>query len=220
MIWGRMQVNTRTNNVSPVRWCIYASPSLSEFTRHGELQRFDQFKVYQYISNYTQDIPGKIIVWFITRGQYWPSGIVVACLCVCVCLSVCLSVCQSLACPRDKPWPVQARITKFGSDVLKTLVKILIVMWSKSLKSRFTPFWACPHHNWSPVQARTTKFGAEVQNILVQISLVLGGLTLKSQNFWFYHYKKYVTTTQPPESLEYLDCFMGQGPISLTTFPS
>ena len=28
---------------------------------------------------------------FFTRGQFWPSGIVVAC--VCVCLSVCLSVC-------------------------------------------------------------------------------------------------------------------------------
>ena len=27
---------------------------------------------------------------FITRGQFWPSGIVVACVCVCVC--VCLSV--------------------------------------------------------------------------------------------------------------------------------
>ena len=28
---------------------------------------------------------------FFTRGQFWPSGIVVACVCVCVC--VCLSVC-------------------------------------------------------------------------------------------------------------------------------
>ena len=28
-----------------------------------------------------------------TRGQFWPSGIVVACVCVCVCVCVCLSVC-------------------------------------------------------------------------------------------------------------------------------
>ena len=36
------------------------------------------------ISHYTFDgISG-----FITRGQFWPSGIVVACVCVCVCLSV------------------------------------------------------------------------------------------------------------------------------------
>ena len=47
-----------------------------------------------------------------TRGQFWPSGIVIACICVCV--YVCLSVCQSLACPRDNSEPVQARITKFG----------------------------------------------------------------------------------------------------------
>ena len=92
--------------------------------------------------------------------------------CVCVCLSVCLSVCQSLGYPRDNPWPVQARITKFGSDVLKTLVKILIVLWSKSLKSKFTPFWACPHHNSSTVQARTTKFRVEMQNTLVQIAIL------------------------------------------------
>ena len=45
-----------------------------------------------------------------TRGQCWPSGIVVACVCLCVCPSVR----QSRACPRDNSWPVSARITKFG----------------------------------------------------------------------------------------------------------
>ena len=29
-----------------------------------------------------------LIAWVFTRGQYWPSGIVVACVCVYVCLSV------------------------------------------------------------------------------------------------------------------------------------
>ena len=47
---------------------------------------------------------------FITRGQFWPSGIVVACVCLCVCPSVR----QSRACPRDNSSPVQARITKLG----------------------------------------------------------------------------------------------------------
>ena len=59
-----------------------------------------------------------------TLGQFWPSGIVVACVCVCVCLSVC----QSLACPRDNLGPVQARITKFGPKMQKTLVKVPIVL--------------------------------------------------------------------------------------------
>ena len=30
--------------------------------------------------------------WFFTRGQYWPSGIVVACVCLCVCVSVRVSI--------------------------------------------------------------------------------------------------------------------------------
>ena len=139
-----------------------------------------------------------------TRGQFWPSGIVVACVCVClsvclsvrlsVCLSVrlsvrlslsvCLSVCQSLACPRDNLGPIQARITKFGPKMQKTLVKVPFVLWTVrpwpsrsnlTWKSKFTPFWACPHRNSPPIQARITKFGPEMQNTLVKFPVVLGG---------------------------------------------
>ena len=46
-----------------------------------------------------------------TRGQFWPSGIVIAPVCVSVSVSVC--VYQSLACPHDNSSAVQARITKF-----------------------------------------------------------------------------------------------------------
>ena len=56
-----------------------------------------------------------------TRGQFWPSGIVIAC------VRVCQSVCQSLACPRDNLGPIQARIAKFGPKMQKTLVKVPIV---------------------------------------------------------------------------------------------
>ena len=77
-----------------------------------------------------QEIPVKPYFFLIfTRGRFWPSGIVVACVCVCVCLYVCLSVCQSRVCPRDNSSPVQARITKFGAQMQNTLVKILIVLW-------------------------------------------------------------------------------------------
>ena len=117
-----------------------------------------------------------------TRGQSWPSGIVVACVCVCVC--VCLSVCQSLACPRDNSVPVQARIAKFGPKMQKTLVKVPIVFGAIDLwpsrsnltsKSEFTQFWACPDHYSLPIQARITKFGPEVENSLVKVPIVLGG---------------------------------------------
>ena len=79
--------------------------------------------------------------------------------------------------------------------------------------STFTPFWNCPHHHSSPTQARTPKFGPEVQSTLVKWG---GTLTFKvifgskSQIFRFQHYWKYITTTQPPESHEYLDCFASQ----------
>ena len=119
-----------------------------------------------------------------TRGQFWPSGIVVACVCVCVCVSVCLSVCQSLACPRNNSGPVQARIAKFGPKMQKTFVKVPIVLggnwpWPSrsnlTSKSEFTQFWACPDHNSLPIQARITKCGPEVENSLVKVPIVLGG---------------------------------------------
>ena len=30
----------------------------------------------------------RVFFHFVTRGQFWPSGIVVACVCLCVCVSV------------------------------------------------------------------------------------------------------------------------------------
>ena len=171
-----------------------------------------------------------------TGGQFWPSGIVVVCvcvsvcLCVCVCLSVCLSACQSLACPRDNSGPFQARITKFGTKMQKTLVNVLFVLWTDRLwpsrsnltwKSQFIPFWACPHHNSPPIQARITKFGPEVQNTLVKILIVLGGnwpwpsrsnMTLKVKFSGFtlleIHYH-HITTREPrlPRLFHGPDCF-------------
>ena len=80
-----------------------------------------------------------------------------------VCVSLRPSVCQSLSCPRDNSGPVQARITKFGSKMQKTLVKVPFVLvgnwpWPSrsnlTWKSEFTPFWACPHHNSNSVSTR------------------------------------------------------------------
>ena len=91
-----------------------------------------------------------------TRGQFWPSGIVVACVCLSVCVSVCVCVRQPRACPRHKSRRVQARTTKFGQKVQNNLVKVPIVLggdwpWPSrsnlTWKAKFTPFWACPRHN-------------------------------------------------------------------------
>ena len=125
--------------------------------------------------------------FFITRGQFWPSGIVVACVCVCVCvcvcLSVCLSVCQSLACPRDNSGPVEARIAKFWPKMQKTLVKVPIVLrgnwpWPSrsnlTSNSKWTPFWACPNHYSQPILVRISKFGQQMHFSTVKIPVNSG----------------------------------------------
>ena len=126
-----------------------------------------------------------VVSQFFTRGQFWPSGIVVACVCVCVCvcLSVCPYVCQSLACPRDNSGPVQARIAKFGPKMQKTLVKVPIVLggnwpWPSrsnlTSNSKLTPFWACPNHYSPPILVRISKFGQQMHFSTVKIPVNSG----------------------------------------------
>ena len=114
-----------------------------------------------------------------TRGQFWPSGIVIAC----VCGSVCVCVYQSRACPHDNSSPIQARITKFGPEMQNTLVWVPIVfgddrLWSSrsnlTWKSNFTSFWACSHHYSSAIQARITKFGPKMHLSTVKIPTNFG----------------------------------------------
>ena len=72
-----------------------------------------------------------LILWsgVLEQQQFWPAGIVVAC--VCVCVSVCLSVCQSFACWPYNSWPIDARIIKFGPD--------MYVSWSSSSARIYKP---------------------------------------------------------------------------------
>ena len=48
---------------------------------------------------FCDDELGETLLLLFTRGQFWPSGIVIACVCVFVC--VCPCVRQSRVCPRD-----------------------------------------------------------------------------------------------------------------------
>ena len=116
-----------------------------------------------------------------TRGQFWPSGIVIACVCGSVCPCVC--VYQSWACPHDNSSSIQARITKFGPEMQNTLVLVPIVFgdgrpWSSrsnlTWKSNFTSFWACSHHYSSAIQARITKFGPKMHLSTVKIPTNFG----------------------------------------------
>ena len=53
---------------------------------------------------------------FFNRGQLWPSGIVVAC--------VCVLVCHSLACLSNISGPFYARISGCGPKMQTTLIKV------------------------------------------------------------------------------------------------
>ena len=55
------------------------------------------------------------------RGQFWPSGIEVACVCLCVCVRVC----QLRVCPRDYSSPVPARATKFVQKTQNTVTIVI-----------------------------------------------------------------------------------------------
>ena len=130
-------------------------------------------EVWEWINNF--------ISHFITRGQFWPSVIVIACVCGSVCPCVC--VYQSRACPHDNSSPIQARNTKFGPEMQNTLVWVPIVFgddrpWSSrsnlTWKSNFTPFWACSHHYSSAIQARITKFGPKMHLSTVKIPTNFG----------------------------------------------
>ena len=67
--------------------------------------------------------------YIFTRGQFRPSGIVVAY--VCVYVRPCH---QLLARPRDYSWPLQARSNKFGLRVQKTLAKVPIFLGGINVK--------------------------------------------------------------------------------------
>ena len=112
---------------------------------------------------------------FITRGQFWPSGIVVACVCSCGR--------QSRACPRDNLWLVPARITKFEPHMQNILVKFPIVLgvdwpWPSrsnvTWKSKFTLFWTCPHDHLPPVEVKISKFLPKMHFSSVKIPLNFG----------------------------------------------
>ena len=113
---------------------------------------------------------------FIIRGQFWPSGIVVACVCPCGR--------QSQACPRDNLTLVQARITNFEPKVYNTSFKNPIVLggdwpWTSrsnlTSNSKLTPFWACPNHYSPAIQVRISNSGPQLHFSTVKI-LINSGL--------------------------------------------
>ena len=113
-----------------------------------------------------------------TRGQFWPPGIVVACVCVCVCVSVNHELVRATI---HQPF-------KLGSPNLvqrsKTpWLRSLLVFWGNWLwpsrsnltsNSKLTPFWACPNHYSPPIPVRISKLGQEMHFSTVKIPVNSG----------------------------------------------
>ena len=104
-------------------------------------------------------------------------------LCLCIGPCVCVCMCQSLPCPHDKSSSVQARITKFGTEVQNILGKIPLIFgddrpWASrsnlALNWILPNFELCPHDNLSPVLARIIKFGQERHLTTVKIPIDFG----------------------------------------------
>ena len=121
----------------------------------------------------------------LSSHNFYPRPVLAFGYCRCLRLCVFVSVCvyQSRVCPHDNSPLVQAKITKFGTKMQKTLVKVSIVFgdyrpWPSrsnlTWKSNFTSFWACPPHNSSAVQARITKFGPNLYLSTVNIPINFG----------------------------------------------
>ena len=101
---------------------------------------------------------------------------------VCLCVHVSVCVYQSRACPHNNSPLIQARITKFGTKVQKTLVKVPIVFgddrsWPSrsnlTWKANFTCFWACPPQNSSAFKLESPNLDRKCILALLRFLLIL-----------------------------------------------
>ena len=164
--------NLRSDNTKII-YCIFDAPLAATWSVLLKSQTCIVF-IYSLSSVFIAFRNLSIMRWsfyIFTRGQFWPSGIVVACVCLSVCVSVCVCVRQPRAYPDHKSPHVQARTTKFGQKVQKNLVEVPIILGGDWLwpsrsnwtwKAKFTPFSDCPCHNSPHIQARTIKFGQKM----------------------------------------------------------
>ena len=168
----------------------------------------------QYLHCFHCDCPIDLLPW--ASFGHWVL-LLPASVCVFVCVYPCVSLCQLLACPRDNSGRVQVRITKFESNMQKTLVKVPIVFlfsffffffffWGGggltltfkvkfNLKVRIYPHFEMvrtithyPFKLGSPNLKKRCKI-ARLRSLLFWVAI-----DLKSRIFWSHHYWKYITT--------------------------
>ena len=139
-------------------------------------------KIAKWIIDYTAGIiwiDWPIYKWVMfvifTWGQFWPSGIVVACFCLCPSVHPCVN--------HELVRVITHHPFKLGSPNLYHRCKRpwlrSLLFWggdwpwpsrsNLTLKSKFIPFWASPCHNSPPIEVTISKFGRKMHLSTVQI---------------------------------------------------
>ena len=118
------------------------------------------------------------IFWVFTRGQFWPSGIVIACVCGSVCVCINHELVRTIT---HHPFKLgspnldqRCKTPWFGSLLFLGMIDLESRPWGSTWKSNFTSFWACSHHYSSAIQARITKFGPKMHLSTVKIPTNFG----------------------------------------------
>ena len=142
-------------------------------------------------------------VFFLTRGQFWPSGIVVAC--VCVCVSVCVSVGAITRDPFNLGSPnLDERCRRLWSKFLLNLGQLILTFNAKfNLKVRIYPHFelirTITHYSFK-IRSQNLDHRciiAWLNSLLLWVAIDLdlqGQIWLQSRIFWSHHYWKYITT--------------------------
>ena len=115
----------------------------------------------------------KVRIQFI-RDQFWPSCIVLTCICPPMC------ACQPRPCPRCNLLPVQSRFTKLGTVQTPWLRSYCLGGWLTmtlkvhwNLKIKKSPFWTCPLDKSSPIEVWICKFGTKMPLSILKIPIYL-----------------------------------------------
>ena len=124
----------------------------------------------------------KLYISIFTRGQLWPSGIVVACICLCVyvCVSVNHQFVRTITCHLLKlqsPNLDQKCKTSWLRSLLFLGFINLDLQGQIELKVKIYPIlglWVCPGGKSIPNEVRLSKFGPKMHLSIVKVPIDFG----------------------------------------------
>ena len=156
------------------RWWLGANQATSHYLNHWWLDWFYDI----YASLGLNELTDHIIIF--TRGQFWPSGIVVACVCVYVCVSVNHELVRAII---HQPF-------KLGSSNLDQRCKrpwLRALLFSGTIDLAFKvklnfkvkiypilSMWVCPCNKSPLIEVSISKFGPKMHLSTVKVPIDFG----------------------------------------------